>query len=129
MDNCQPEQSIEPHVSKECIEEEPEGKEENESENDGLSIWTPMESPSKGSGKKRKNVFLTRNQIKKEASAWEKIWSPCKNFRKFNRCDQGWFFTTLCGIFKRGCQATRKKRLNVMAIMQRFIMGPLQHMQ
>ena len=65
MDNCQPEQSIEPHVSKECIEEEPEGKEENESENDGLGISAPMESPSKGSGKKRKNVFFTRNQIKK----------------------------------------------------------------
>ena len=43
-DNCQPEQSIEPHASKESIEEEPEGKEENESEKDGSSILTPMES-------------------------------------------------------------------------------------
>ena len=66
MDNCQPEQSIEPHVSKESIEEEPEGKEENKSENDGSSISTPMESTSKGSGKKRKSVFVPEIKAKKK---------------------------------------------------------------
>ena len=66
MDNCQSEQSIEPHVSKESIEEEPEGKEENESENNGSSISTPMESTSKGSGKKRKNVFVPEIKAKKK---------------------------------------------------------------
>ena len=50
MDNCQPEQSIEPHVSKKSIKEEPEGKEGSESENDGSNISTPMENTSKGSG-------------------------------------------------------------------------------
>ena len=66
MDNCQSEQSIEPHVSKESIEEEPEGKEDNESENNGSSISTPMESTSKGSGKKRKNVFVPEIKAKKK---------------------------------------------------------------
>ena len=66
MDNYQPEQSIEPHVSKESIEEELEGKEENESENDGSSISTPMKSTSKGSGKKRKNVFVPEIKAKKK---------------------------------------------------------------
>ena len=66
MDNYQPEQSIEPHVSKESIEEELEGKEENESENDGSSISAPMKSTSKGSGKKRKNVFVPEIKAKKK---------------------------------------------------------------
>ena len=48
MDNCQPEQLIEPHVSRESIEEEPKGKEENESENNELSISTPTGRTSKG---------------------------------------------------------------------------------
>ena len=64
--NCQPEQSMEPHVSKESIEEEPEGKEKNESENIGSCISTPMESTSKGSGKKRKNVFVPEIKAKKK---------------------------------------------------------------
>ena len=66
MDNCQPDQSIELHVSKESIEEESEGKEENKSENDGWSISTPMESTSKGSGKKRKSVFVPEIKAKKK---------------------------------------------------------------
>ena len=73
MDNCQSEQSIEPHVSKESIEEEPEGKEENESENDGSSISTPMESTSKGSGKKRKNVFAPEIKAKKSKCLGEHL--------------------------------------------------------
>ena len=57
---CQREQSIEPYVSKESMEEEPEGKEESESENDGLSISTPMESTSKESEKKRKIILCQK---------------------------------------------------------------------
>ena len=66
MDNCQPEQSIKLHVSKESTEEEPESKEKSESENDGSSISTPMERTSKGSGKERKNVFVPKIKAKKK---------------------------------------------------------------
>ena len=61
MDSCQPEQSIEPDIRKESIEEESEGKEENEGENVGSCISTPMESTSKGSGKKKKTFLCQKS--------------------------------------------------------------------
>ena len=65
MHNCQPEQSIELHVSKESVDEKPEGKEESGSENVGSRISTQMGSTSKGSGKKSKNAFAPEIKAKK----------------------------------------------------------------
>ena len=108
MPICQREQSIEPYVSKESMEEEPEGKEESESENDGLSISTPMESTLKGSEKKRKIILCQKSKQKR------------------NKCLREYciaFLTTSGGIFKREWQATERRHEMSMAIMQRFIMG------
>ena len=68
MYNCQPEQPIEPHVSKVSIEGEPEGKEETGSENDESSNINTNESTSKGSGKKRKEkTFLCQKSKQKRS--------------------------------------------------------------
>ena len=68
MGNCQPEQSIKPHVSKESVEGEPEGKEETGSENDESSNINTNESTSKGSGKKRKEkTFLCQKSKQKRS--------------------------------------------------------------
>ena len=73
MYNCQPEQPIEPHVSKVSIEGEPEGKEETGSENDESSNINTNGKHLKRIRKEKKKRFCARNQSKKEASTWENI--------------------------------------------------------
>ena len=92
--NCQPEQFIKLYVSKESVGEEPKGKEESESENDGSSInKTHIKMIMK-----EKKTCLCQKSKQKRSSAWENICSSFKNIKKFNRCNQEWFFITPWGV-------------------------------
>ena len=129
MDNCQSEQWIEPHVSKESIEEEPEGKEENESENDGSSISTPMESTSKGSGKKTKNAFVPEIKAKKKqvfGRTFDHLSKTLRNLTDVIKDDSSQLFVE---VSREDAKRHERRYEMFMAMIQRFIMGPPQHMQ
>ena len=129
MDNCQPDQSIELHVSKESIEEESEGKEENKSENDGWSISTPMEGTSKGSGKKRKNAFVPEIKAKKMQvleRTFDHLSTMLGNLTDAIKDDSSQLFVK---FLREDAKRQERRDEMFMTMMRRFIMGPPQHMQ
>ena len=54
---------------------------------------------------------MCQKSKQKKASTWENIWSLFKIVRKFNRCGQGWFFTTPCGMASDKKEETKLLRL------------------